>query len=121
MANQELCQCGCGCPIGQCKPGCECVEGCDCGCGCQKMDEKIVGVRIAQGRQNANLSQAQFAKLLHVSAQAVGKWERNESLPDIFMLGKIGEIIGTTDINYFLGKTPCTCKYCDCCKADGAE
>ena len=76
----------------------------------------IIGKRIAEGRKRKGLSQAGFAALLHVSPQAVGKWERSESLPDIFMLGKIGEAIGTTDINYFLGRTPCSCSFCDCCK-----
>jgi len=80
------------------------------------MDTSIIGLRIAEGRKNRGLSQAQFARLIHVTPQAVGKWERNESLPDIFMLGKIAEIIGTADICYFLGKTPCNCGCCDCCK-----
>jgi len=81
-------------------------------------DTTIVGKQIASGRKLKGLSQAQFAVLLNISAQAVGKWERSESLPDIFTLGKIGEIIGTTDINYFLGKAPCdcTCGSCGCCK-----
>ena len=78
--------------------------------------DNIIGIKIAEGRKNKGLSQSQFAKLLSVTPQAVGKWERGESLPDIFMLGTIGEIIGTTNINYFLGKAPCTCKFCDCCQ-----
>jgi len=78
---------------------------------------QIIGIRIAEGRKKIGLSQAQFAAKLNVSPQAVGKWERSESLPDIFTLGKIGEVIGTTDINYFLGKLPCSCKFCDCCTA----
>ena len=77
---------------------------------------EIVGKRIAEGRKKQGLSQAQFAERLNVTQQAVGKWELSESLPDIFMLGKIAEVIGTTDINYFLGKKPCTCNFCDCCK-----
>lgn len=80
------------------------------------MDTDIIGQRIAQGRKSKKLTQSQFADLLYVTPQAVSKWERNESLPDIFMLAKIGEIIGTTDICYFLGKEPCGCKVCDCCK-----
>jgi len=82
-------------------------------------DMTIVGRQIASGRKAKGLSQEQFAVLLNISPQAVGKWERSESLPDIFMLGKIGEIIGTTDINYFLGKAACFCttsSQCECCK-----
>jgi len=82
-------------------------------------DTTIVGKQIASGRKAKGLSQAQFALLLNISPQAVSKWERSESLPDIFMLGKVGEIIGTTDINYFLGKAACFCTFsgeCECCK-----
>jgi DNA-binding XRE family transcriptional regulator len=82
------------------------------------MDITVIGKQIARGRHEVGLSQAKFADLLSVTPQAVGKWERSESLPDIFMLGKIGEIIGTHDICYFLGKERCTCTCgcCDCCK-----
>ena len=81
-----------------------------------QMDFKIIGSRIAQGRKEKQLSQAKFAELLCVTPQCVGKWERSESLPDIFTLGKIGEVIGTHDIRYFLGKDPCNCECgCDCC------
>lgn len=80
------------------------------------MDTRIIGIRIAEGRKHIGLSQARFAELVNVTPQAVSKWERGESLPDIFMLGKIGEIIGTRDINYFLGKAPCSCDFCECCK-----
>ena len=81
------------------------------------MTGNIVGTRITEGRKSKGLSQTQFAELLFLTPQAVGKWERGESLPDIFMLGKIGEIINNTDLNYFLGKTPCvcTCGCCECC------
>jgi len=79
------------------------------------MDITIIGERIAQGRKEKGLSQAKFAELLNVTQQAVGKWERSESLPDIFTLAKIGEIIGTNDICYFLGKNPCYCN-CGCCE-----
>ena len=78
------------------------------------MNENIIGMRIAQGRKSKGLSQAQFAESLCVTPQAVGKWERGESLPDVFTLGKVGEVIGNTDLNYFLGKDPCGCD-CGCC------
>jgi len=82
------------------------------------MDTKIIGQRILHGRTEKGLSQAKFAELLNVTPQAVGKWERSESLPDIFMLGLIAKAIGTDDIRYFLGHDPCSCSCgcCDCCK-----
>jgi transcriptional regulator with XRE-family HTH domain len=80
------------------------------------MDISIIGTQIAKGRKAKNLSQARFAEMLNVTPQAVGKWERSESLPDIFMLGKIGEIIGKKEVCYFLGKEShaCTCCRCNC-------
>ncbi|MDR0462050.1 MAG: helix-turn-helix domain-containing protein [Christensenellaceae bacterium] len=81
----------------------------------ENSDVTIIGRRIAEGRKNKNLSQAQFAELLFVTPQAVSKWESSKSLPDIMTLAKIGEVIGTHDICYFLGKTPCNCGHCDCC------
>ncbi|MCL2861247.1 MAG: helix-turn-helix transcriptional regulator [Firmicutes bacterium] len=79
------------------------------------MNNNIVGIRIKEGREKLKLSQAQFAKQISVSPQAVGKWERGESLPDIFTLAKIGQIFSTTDICYFVGKDPCSCS-CGCCE-----
>lgn len=43
--------------------------------------EKI-GKRIATLRRTKGLSQEQLAELLHVSAQAVSKWENGKSLPE---------------------------------------
>lgn len=41
-----------------------------------------VGQRIATLRRTKGLSQEQLAELLHVSAQAVSKWETGKSLPE---------------------------------------
>ncbi|MEK3796586.1 helix-turn-helix transcriptional regulator [Paenibacillus sp. FSL R7-0204] len=41
-----------------------------------------VGKRIATLRKTKGLSQEQLAELLHVSAQAVSKWETGKSLPE---------------------------------------
>jgi len=43
---------------------------------------------------------AQLAQRLFLSSQAVGKWERGESLPDIITLNHLAEILGV-DLNYF--------------------
>jgi uncharacterized protein YjbI with pentapeptide repeats len=59
-----------------------------------------VGTKITEGRKKKGLSQAQFAELVGVSPQAVSKWERGDSLPDIVMLSSIAGIFGT-DLNYF--------------------
>jgi transcriptional regulator with XRE-family HTH domain len=40
-----------------------------------------------------------------ISAQAVGKWERGESMPDIITLNHLAEILGV-DLNYFSENFP---------------
>jgi len=61
---------------------------------------KMIGDRIGEARKKITISQAQLAERLFISAQAVGKWERGESLPDIITLNRLAEILGV-DLNYF--------------------
>jgi uncharacterized protein YjbI with pentapeptide repeats len=60
----------------------------------------IIGSKIAEARKKINISQAQLAQHLSISSQAVGKWERGESMPDIITFNRIAEILGV-DLNYF--------------------
>jgi uncharacterized protein YjbI with pentapeptide repeats len=60
----------------------------------------IIGNKIAEGRKRINISQAQLAERLFISSQAVGKWERGESMPDIITFNRLAEILGV-DLNYF--------------------
>jgi uncharacterized protein YjbI with pentapeptide repeats len=69
------------------------------------MDTKTIGSKIARARREKNMSQAQLAQLLFISPQAVGKWERGESIPDIITLNRLAEISGV-DLNYFSGNFP---------------
>lgn len=74
----------------------------------QKMDHmetKMVGNKIAEARKKVTISQAQLAERLFISPQAVGKWERGESMPDIITLNRLAEILGV-DLNYFSEKFP---------------
>lgn len=66
------------------------------------METKIIGNRITACRKKLNLSQAQLAEQLFISAQAVGKWERGESMPDIVTLSRLA-VIFKVDLNYFSG------------------
>ncbi len=61
---------------------------------------KMIGNKIAEARKKINSSQARLAQRLFISAQAVGKWERGESMPDIITLYRLAEILGV-DLNYF--------------------
>lgn len=51
-----------------------------------------LGQDIAQLRKQNNMTQAEVADALHISYQAVSKWERGESLPDISLLPRIAEL-----------------------------
>jgi len=64
------------------------------------LNTKMIGNKIAEARKKINISQAQLAQLLFISSQAVGKWERGESMPDIITFNRIAEILGV-DLNYF--------------------
>lgn len=63
----------------------------------------MIGNRITEARKKINLSQAQLAERLFISPQAVGKWERGESMPDITTFSRLAEILGV-DLNYFSEK-----------------
>jgi transcriptional regulator with XRE-family HTH domain len=65
-----------------------------------QMETKMIGNKIVEARKKLNISQAQLAEKLFISAQAVGKWERGESMPDITTLIRLAEILGV-DLNYF--------------------
>jgi len=54
--------------------------------------EQTLGKRIAQNRKNLGLTQDQLAEKLGVTAQAVSKWENDQSCPDISILPQLAEI-----------------------------
>ncbi|WP_411973526.1 helix-turn-helix domain-containing protein [Sphingobacterium sp. Lzh-3] len=64
------------------------------------LNSKSIGNKIAEARKRINLSQAELALQISISPQAVGKWERGESMPDIITLNRLAEIF-TVDLNYF--------------------
>ncbi|OQP60006.1 transcriptional regulator [Niastella vici] len=64
------------------------------------LNAKMIGNKIAEARKKINISQAQLAQRLFISSQAVGKWERGESMPDITTFNSLAEILGV-DLNYF--------------------
>jgi uncharacterized protein YjbI with pentapeptide repeats len=65
-----------------------------------KLNTKMIGNKIADARKKINISQARLAQRLFISSQAVGKWERGESMPDIITLNRLAEFLGV-DLNYF--------------------
>src|ERR1700743_2585669 len=64
------------------------------------MEIIIIGNKIAKARKEINISQTELAQRLFISPQAVGKWERGESIPDIITFNRLAKILGV-DLNYF--------------------
>ena len=55
-----------------------------------------IGSKIKTLRLSKSMTQDQLAKALHVSAQAVSKWENGSSLPDIQLLPALSVTLGTS-------------------------
>ena len=55
-----------------------------------------IGSNIAAYRKQAGLTQAGLAEKLNYSDKAVSKWERGESLPDVYILSQIAELYGVS-------------------------
>lgn len=60
------------------------------------MDAIKTGALIAQARKDKELTQGELAQALHVSTQAVSKWERGLNFPDIALLEPLAEALGLT-------------------------
>ncbi len=58
--------------------------------------KKIIVENLIYYRKLNKLTQLQLAEKLNYSDKAISKWERGESLPDIFILSNIAEIYGIT-------------------------
>lgn len=56
--------------------------------------EQTIGKRIMENRKRLGLTQDALAEKLGVTAQAVSKWENDQSCPDITTLPKLAEIFG---------------------------
>jgi tellurite methyltransferase len=48
---------------------------------------------ICRYRKEKNLTQEEFSKLLGISFQAVSKWERGQTMPDISLLPEISKVL----------------------------
>ena len=60
------------------------------------MDTEKVGKQIALLRKNKKLTQSELGERIGVSFQAVSKWERGETLPDVTLLPDLAKILETT-------------------------
>lgn len=73
--------------------------------------ENTLGKRIVHNRKRLGLTQDHLAEKLGVTAQAVSKWENDQSCPDILMLPRLAEIFGITTDELLGHETPP--KICD--------
>ena len=60
------------------------------------LDKDKVGKRIAYFRKEKGITQKELADLLHISYQAVSKWELGKSLPTVEMLYEISNLLKVT-------------------------
>ena len=58
--------------------------------------EETLGKRIVKHRKKLKLTQEQLAESLGVTAQAVSKWENDQSCPDISILPKLAQRFGVS-------------------------
>ena len=58
------------------------------------IDIKNFGQRLSELRHNANLKQQDVAEKCFVSIQAVSKWERGQSCPDLLILDDLASALG---------------------------
>ncbi len=67
------------------------------------MDAIKIGERIQLLRKTKGLTQNELGDRLHISFQAVSKWERGETLPDVAILPSLSDVLETTIDNILRG------------------
>lgn len=60
------------------------------------LDTKKVGIKIATLRKSTGLSQEKLAEMLHISPQAISKWENGHTLPETTLLPVLSQIFRST-------------------------
>ncbi len=66
--------------------------------------DMTLGKRIAYFRKEKSLTQEGLAQLMNVSAQAVSKWENDQTCPDVQSLPLLSQILGVTVDELLMGK-----------------
>lgn len=63
--------------------------------------KKVAAENITRLRTSLNLTQAQLGEKLNYSDKSISKWERGESVPDVFVLKEIADLAGVT-VDYII-------------------
>lgn len=66
------------------------------------MNHNSLGSKISEYRQNKRMTQEELAGRIGVTPQALSKWERGQSLPDVSLLTDLCQILGCS-ADYLLG------------------
>ncbi len=74
------------------------------------MDIKKVGEQIAALRKSKEITQSKLGERIGVSFQAVSKWERGETLPDVSVLPDLAIILETT-VDFILTGSEMVARY----------
>lgn len=64
----------------------------------------LLGARIADMRRRRGLTQNQLADRIGVTPQAVSKWERGLSCPDLACIDELAAVLGTSIENLLTGQ-----------------
>ena len=56
----------------------------------------VVASNLIRLRQAAGMTQAELGEKLNYSDKTVSKWERGESMPDVYVLSRLAQIYGLT-------------------------
>ncbi len=61
----------------------------------------MIGEKIKSLRRNADVTQEKLAEYLHISYQAISKWENNTAMPDISYIVPLANFFGVTTDELF--------------------
>ena len=67
------------------------------------MNSLRISASIRAYRREHSLNQTAFGELFGVTPQAVSKWERELSCPDIILLPSLAKVLGVS-VGYLLGE-----------------
>lgn len=61
-----------------------------------------IGSKLSRERQNKNMTQEELAGRIGVTPQAISKWERDQSIPDVALLAELCQVLEIS-ADYLLG------------------